>query len=218
MFAMLPLAALSVLPPACGHDPVGRTVERNRITSPARPPVMVQVASGFVFAGCFPFRLGDVATGTRYVFVEAEGARIRRLFIAQFEDIQPASKETYRYDMSAAETMGGLKVRPNTFAFSTADAMAEDPEAEAALTADFLLRAGYDVPDVWLASRFVALGAPDRRSEMIVFYMEPARTGTGLADLYRGEDATPVWLGLRGPLAERSRQAFTLLALREGAR
>lgn len=213
MVALLSLAVLSTLPPACGHDPVGRAVDRNLISSPARPPVGVQVAAGFAYAGCFPFRLGEVATGTRYVFVDAEGARIRRMVIAQFEDIQPGSKEIYRYDMSAAETMGGLKVRANTFAFSTVDAIAENPAAEGALTADFLLRAGYDVPDVWLASRFVALGAPDRRSEMIVFYMEPARAGIGLADLYRGEEATPVWQGLRGPLAERSRQAFAIVPL-----
>jgi hypothetical protein len=213
MLLLLPLVALSALPPACGHDPVGRAVERNLISSSVRPPVGVQVASGFVYAGCFPFRLGDVATGTRYVFVDAEGARIRRMVIAQFEDIQPGSKEIYRYDMSSAETMGGLKVRPNTFAFGTAEAMAENPAAEGSLTTAYLLRAGYEVPDVWLASRFVALGAPDRRSEMILFYLEPAPSRIGLADLYRGEEATPVWQGLRGPLAERSRQAFAIVLL-----
>jgi hypothetical protein len=208
---LLPLAVLLALPPACPHDPVRRSVDRNLLTSPARPTVAMSVQAGFVYAGCFSFRLGQVATGTRYVFVDAEAARIRRLLIAQFEEMQPGSKEIYRYDMTAAETLGGLKMRHNTFAFSTVDAIAREPQAEGALTAEFLVRSGYEVPDVWLSSRFVALGAADRRSEMIVFYMEPAQAGVALSDLYRGEDPTPTWQALRGPLADRSRQAFEIV-------
>ena len=209
MLAALAFAVLNVLPSTCPHDPVARPVEQGLITSPSRPAIAIRVGRGFAYAGCFPFELPGLARGTRYVFADAEGARLRRLFVLQFEEFLPESKETYRYDMSSAQDIGGHRFRPNTFAYSNAEGASEPNEGT--LTARFLAQRGYDVPDVWLASRFLTLGGEDRRSELILFYLEPAAAGIGLADLYKGEEPTPAWQALRAPLAERSRQAFEVV-------
>jgi hypothetical protein len=203
---------LNVLPSTCPHDPVARPVASGTITSPSRPAISVRVARGFAYAGCFPLEFPNVARGTRYVFVDAEGARLRRLFVLQFEEFLPASNQTYRYDMSSAEDMGGHRFRHNTWAYSNA-ASAADPN-EGTLLAAFLAQRGYEVPDLWMMSRFLTLGGEDRKSELILFYLEPAAPGTSLADLYKGEDATPAWQAQRQALAERSRQAFEVVNVR----
>jgi hypothetical protein len=208
MLAAVAFAVLNTLPSTCAHDTVARPVDRGLIRSPSRPAIAVRVAPGFAYAGCFPLEFPGVARGARYVFADAEGARLRRLFVLQFEEFLPSSKETYRYDMSKAEDLGGHRFRHNTYAYSNAASQA-DPN-EGTLMAAFLAQRGYEVPDVWLMSRFLTLGGEDRKSELILFYLEPAAAGATLADLYRGEEPTPAWQALRGPLAERSRQAFTI--------
>lgn len=150
-----------------------------------------------------------MARGTRYVFVDAEGARLRRLFVLQFEEFLPASKEIYRYDMTTAEDIGGHRFRQSTFAYNSAVDPSAAPD-EGRLTTAFLVQRGYEVPNVLLASRFLTLGSDDRKSEMILFYLEPAAAGVTLSDLYSGEEPTAAWTALRKPLADRSRQAFTI--------
>ena len=209
MLAAVAFAVLNALPSTCPHDAIARPVERGLITSPSRPAIAIRVAPGFAYAGCFAFDIGDVAHGARYVFVDADGARVRRLFVLQFEEFRPASREVYRYDMSAAEDIGGHRFRQNTWAYSNA-ASAKEPN-EGTLMAAFLAQRGYDVPDAWMMSRFLTLGGEDRKSELILFYLEPAPAGMGLADLYRGEEPTPAWQKLRIALAERSRRAFEVV-------
>jgi hypothetical protein len=209
MLLAVAFAVLNTLPPTCPHDPVARPVERGLVSSSSRPAIDIRVGAGFAYAGCFAFDVGGVAHGTRYVFVDADGARLRRLFVLQFEEFLPSSKEIYRYDMSSATDMGGLRFRQNTFSYSNAAGAAEPNEGT--LTAAFLVQRGYEVPDVWTASRFVTLGGEDRKSELILFYLEPAPAGVTLADLYHGEEPTPAWQALRTPLAERSRRAFEVV-------
>jgi hypothetical protein len=209
MLAAVAYGILNVLPSTCPHDAIARPVDRGRITSPSRPAITIRVGRGLAYAGCFPFEFPRVARGTRYVFVDAEGAHLRRLFVLQFEEFLPGSREIYRYDMSSAEDLGGHRFRPNTFAYSNAAGAAEPDEGT--LTAQFLAQRGYEVPDVWMASRFVTLGGEDRKSELILFYLEPAAAGTSLGDLYRGEEPTPAWQALRTSLQERSRQAFEVV-------
>lgn len=214
MLALVSSLFLAGLPPACVDDPIPRSVERGVVTSTARPAAVIRIARDFAYAGCVPFELAGTARGTRYVFVDAEGSRIRRMMILHFEEFLPQSKEIYHYDMSAAEDIGGYRFRQNTFAFSGAPGSA--PPGEAELTARFLAARGYDAPGLWLASRFVTLGSSDRRSEFIVFYLEPAEGGMTLGDLYHGEEATPAWQALRKPLTDRSRQSFAMAAPEAG--
>ena len=201
---------LGGLPPACVHDSIPRSVERGVVSSPSQPAAVIRVGRDFAYLGCFSFEVEEMARGTRYLFVDAEGSRVRRMLILHFEEFQPGSQEIYRYDMSSAEDIDGYRFRQNAFAFSGAMDSAH-PGSEAALTTAFLAVRGYEVPNLWLASRFVTLGSADRRSEFIVFYLEPAGGGMTLADLYHGEQETATWRELRVGLRDRSRQAFAML-------
>jgi hypothetical protein len=72
------------------------------------------------------------------------------------------------------------------FAFSNREAAQEKADGEVALTAQFLEGKGFTVPDEWLVARYVT-GAT-RRSELILFYMEPlSGSGVRLVDLKDGD-------------------------------
>jgi hypothetical protein len=88
----------------------------------------------------------------------------------------------------------------------------ENPDSESAKTQDFLDQKGYKIPDEWMSSRFLTLGDESRKSELILFYMEPvASTGHRLAEFYQGEKPTELWENISKDLDTRSRSAFRIL-------
>jgi hypothetical protein len=193
-----------------------RAVDNNVLTSRELPPIRITVDREFDYIGSFQFRLGDVAAGERYVFVDAEKGRVLRTVIAQFEGFLPQSDEIYRYDFSNAMQWNGFRFRDNTFAYNEPAYSKEHPGNEAALTAAFLRRKGFEVPEDWMVSRFVTLGDDSRKHELILFYAEDlATTGVGLDQLYTADDEpTETWERLRSELRKRSLKAFSVDALR----
>jgi hypothetical protein len=153
--------------------------------------------------------LGSAFEGERYVFVDAEGKSLRRLFIVQFEHVQRSSPEIYRYSFERAERIGSMQYIQNCFAFPGAQTIVTDARDEGTMTNNFLLSRGFQNPPLWLAARFVTLGASDRKSEMIIFYME-RNDHFALSDLYTGDEPTPLWLQMKPELLARARAAFAL--------
>ena len=162
---------------SCRTTADSRYVRHQTLVSKELPAIEIEVSPPFRYEGRFPFRIGDIAAGERLVFVDADGKKVRRLFVAQFESFLPESQEIYRYDFTNAMTLGGHRFRQNVGRYSTAALRAERPGNEAALMHDFLTARGYEVEDELMMSRFVTLGAGDRRSELILFYIENARGG-----------------------------------------
>lgn len=205
MKRILVLLALS----ACATGQSNRYVDSgNVLISRSTPAIRIKVDPAFHYIGRFDFRLDDVAEGERHVFVDADGRNIRRLFIAQFEHFLPESEEMYRYSFDRAERMGEHLFRHGTFAFSGAEA---EPGREAALTTAFLRKKGYLFSDEWMVSRFLTLGNPDRKSELILFYQEDvSSSGYRLADFSIGDEETELWKSISPQLTERSRRAFNI--------
>lgn len=198
---------------ACASTPAPlRTVKNNVLTSRELPAIRIRVAPEFRYIGSFPFRIGDVAAGERQVFAEVRNGRVVRTVIAQFEGFLPSSSEIYRYDFTNAPDWNGYRFRENNFATNEPQYSREHPGNEAALTAAFLREKGYVVPDEWMINRWVTLGDETRKHELIVFYAEDlAATGHNAAEMYSGEDATPLWTKMRGELRERARRAVEVL-------
>ena len=191
-------------------DPV-RRVQNNVLISDTLPAIRIQIDPAFRFEGSFPFRIQDIAEGYRYVFIDGNPKEVKRMFIAQFESFLPESTEIYRYNFDNALLMEGFRFRHSTFAFSMKEAMKENPDSEAAKTQTFLDKKGYTISDEWMASRFLTLGDDSRKSEMILFYMEPvASTGHKLGEFYKGEERTELWERISKDLETRSRSAFRI--------
>jgi len=167
---------------------------------------------GFKYVGSFDFTIPNIAKGKRYVYVDADRQkRVSRMFIIQAETIIPESNEIYRYSFANAERLGAHLFRHNTFAFSNAEGRRENPNGEGPLTVDFLAKKGFSLSDEWMASRFVAVPDPAKKSEIILFYMERVdRTGNSVTNFYNGQDPTPVWQKIAADLNSRSRKAFVV--------
>ncbi len=185
----------------------GRTVRGSQLRSRALPAVTIHVQQSFRYLGRFSFALGSDFEGERYVFADAEGQLLRRLLIVQFERVRSSSSEVYRYSFENAERIGSLPFLQNSFAFLGSRTIAAQPKDEGEMTNNFLISRGFRNPDLWLAARFVTLGATDRKSEMIIFYME-GNDQLHLSDLYTGDEPTAAWLRMKPEVVTRARAAF----------
>jgi hypothetical protein len=176
------------------------------------PRIKVLVDGTFSYLGQFPFKIAGVAGGERYVFAELNRGSVNRLFIAQFESFLPESHETYNYSFADAPSLGGHRFRQNEFAYSNRQAKAENPEGEGVLTANFLSGHGYRLEDELMASRFVTVPDPERKHELILFYIENvSSSGHRLEEFYVGEEGTPVWAAIAKGLATRSLESFKVV-------
>jgi hypothetical protein len=171
--------------------------------------VTIRIQPGFRFIGRFSFSLGTTFEGERYIFADSDNQRLRRLVILHFEHVKHMSDEIYRYKFESSEQMGSLQFLRNCFAFSGGRETVRSPRGEAEMTDNFLISRGFQIPTVWLVSRFVTLGAADRKSEMIVFYMEGSDQ-LALQDLYDGEEPTKRWEALKPEITARARNAFSI--------
>lgn len=190
-----------------------RNVEDNVLTSSALPEIRVKVDDSFSYIGKFDFVLKEMAYGERYVFVEANGNKITRLFIFQFEGYLPDNALTYNYDFTRAEPIGGYRFRQNTWAYSNRESQKKNPGGEGALTAEFLRNRGFEIEDELMMSRFLMVPDEERRHELILFYLENARTtGHKIASFYDASDTpTPHWKQISEGLTERSRASFVII-------
>lgn len=193
-----------------------REVRGQVIFSKALPAIEIHVAEGFTFVGAFDFKIRDAASGTRYIFADAdENFQIRRLIIAQFEAFLPDSGQTYRYDLSSGELMAGYRFRGNPYAFSNLEAKTRNPEGEAACTARFLAAKGFRFNDLWRMYRWLTVPDQSKRHELILFYVEPepdpAKT---IGDFYTPAGLMkPYWDALARTMKDASRNAWTLKPL-----
>jgi hypothetical protein len=187
----------------------GRTIRESELRSSRRPEVTIRVQPSFRYIGRFSFALGSAFEGERYVFVDAEGKSLRRLFVVQFERVRRSSHEIYRYSFERGERIGSMLFIQNCFAFPGVHTIAADARDEGTMTSNFLLSRGFENPPMWLAARFVTLGASDRKSEMIIFYME-RNDHFAMSELYAGDEPTPAWLQMKSDVLARARATFTL--------
>jgi len=193
-------------------DPaIERAVEGRTLRSSDLPAVAVTVPEGFRFLGRFDFEIGEIATGERFVFVDAEGSAAHRMIIAQFEAMRPDTDEIYRYSFDGAPERAGYRWRSNPFFFRHSDARASNPSGEAARTEDLLADHGLEIADEVMAARFLTVPDAARRHELILFYVERvADTGHEITELHEGNEATPLWEALSAPLMERGRAALDI--------
>lgn len=170
------LAILFLVPTIVLSGSSSIRVENNVLISDSLPQIKIKVDPEIPFEGSFPFKINDIAAGERYVFAESNGKKIKRAVIAQFEGFLPESSEIYRYSFANAISIGTHKFNHSTFVFTNAEAAKENPEGEAALTAEFLKKKGFEIPEGWIVSRFLTLGDESRKHELILFYQEDVQS------------------------------------------
>jgi hypothetical protein len=194
--------------PEQAATPPPRYLEDGVLVSTCRPVLRLRADTGFRYLGAHPFRIGDVAAGERHVFADTSGFRARRLLLLQFEGFLDGAEGSYNYRITNPTVLGGETYNQNVYLFSSRGDLA--PEGVA--TRAFLERNGLDWPDEQMMSRFVRTVDPERRHELIIFYIESmADAGYTLAEIGDDGGVRPPYRAVADSLTARSLRAFSIL-------
>ena len=213
VFGFLSMAACSGSEHSTQQDG-GREVSSNVLISPSLPPLAIRVDPKFSYLGKHPIRIRDVAGGERHVFAEVQAGRASRLVVMQFEGFFDGVEDEYRYDLSSSPVVAGFPFRSNGYAFDMAESLRDNPSGEAAATNAFLTEQGLEAPRYWMMWRSLTVADPERRHELIIFYVEDAESdGLTVDDLYDGDQETSIWLDLMDRLKESASRSIELAPL-----
>jgi uncharacterized protein (TIGR02246 family) len=151
----------------------GRSVNKNTILSLKNTPVRIDVDERLQNVGILNFPLKNVAQVERYVYARHdESKRIQRLFIAQFESLLPGAGGTYKFQVVNPTRLGNSDYQTDIGVFNFAERITENPGAEAEHTKALLDKSGLQADGDFLVARFARITSDDKRSELILFYLE----------------------------------------------
>ena len=215
---LLAITGCGAAKPTAPSDEARHVID-NVLISPGRPPLAIRVDPAFSYLGRHPIRIRDVAGGERHVFIDAEDGKAKRLVVMQFEGFLHGVDNQYRYDLSRSPVVAGFPFRSNGFAFDMAESLRQNPSGEAAATHAFLTARGLEVPRHWMMWRSLTVADPDRRHELIIFYVEDAQShDLTIDDLYQDDQETEVWLNLQRQLETAANRVFELAPLNDAGK
>ncbi len=204
------------------HD---RYVKGNTLISTINPRIMIEANQEFRYIGYFDFEIKansdeypaeylgkKVADSYRFVFANADkNIKIRKLFIVQFEGFLPKNNFKYNYNFDAAENIGNIKYRHNTWFYDNEKNVKENPGNEGAKTLEFLKSKGYVLEPDFMMSRYVGLASEDRKNEIIIFYIEMLKNSTGYSlNQYENSINKDKADSIRKDFVSRSKKSFII--------
>lgn len=218
---LLPLLVFALIPVVSVGQPV-RTFEDGRFVSSADPALEVRIAPEFDYLGSDSFTLKDRAAVERHIWVKAPKGEVEALIIFQFEGLMDGIEGAYsfgipeggnllyNYNIDAERVrLGALDYVHSTWAFDNEQSAREAPEAESARTVKLMAEKGLKLPGELMMSRYVTEVGPEKRNELILFYMEPlAFTGKRLSELENSDAGLAAYQTWAAELSERGLLAF----------
>ena len=186
-----------------------RTVEGNRVVSPALPAAALEIAAGMTYAGTQSFELYSVANAEQHFFVELDGSRIKRLLWIQFEGYHASNTNTYNYRDSTVEHSGRTWHR--RIAAAKVPPTDARPDSDGARARAFLREKGWTLgPDV-MSERLVWLLDSPARNELMLIYMEDLTDhGLTAADVNPGGSARDRWPAIAAAFHGRAVGVFSV--------
>ncbi|HYG81153.1 MAG TPA: hypothetical protein VD861_12230 [Pyrinomonadaceae bacterium] len=178
------VAVLALFAPAAAQQPA-RRVEGRTLVSDALPPVRIKFDKEFEYVGTQSFVLYESAQVEQHFFVDADGGRIRRMYMVQFEGYLPTNTHTYNYNIKDTVKLGGLDFMHDTNVVNVPAFRKQYPDSDAGRAAAFLEGKGYQLEgeDI-IFQRYVRLVDEAKRNELLVIYYENLKgTGFTAADL-----------------------------------
>src|SRR6185503_6123770 len=128
-----------------GDTAQARGMHSGDFVSPDDPPLRLRPDASWRYLGAADFDLEQVAHVERHHFVVADGARLERMLVLQFESILPGVDGFYRWEIQTPRELAGIPYQFNVFAFDADEAARERPGAEVAHTAQFLREHGLTI-------------------------------------------------------------------------
>ena len=163
---------------------VSRKVKGRVLTSNDAPKISLKFDKKFKFVGSHEFVLYDRANAAQYFFVEAEGKKIKRMFMLQFEGFLPNIDAKYDYNEPNTVELGGLKYFSNAeFVPNVELALKAVPDSDIAHAAKFLQDKGFVLMKSLVFQRFVRVVNESKRDEFIMLYIEDAENEKSIQGL-----------------------------------
>lgn len=165
-----------------------RSFHHDVFISKRLPEIAIRLPGTYHYLGSTAFVLRGLAEVDRHHFMESNSdGDLRSLVILHFESFLPAIGGSFNYRLpeppdrigpdfrfSPEEVrLGEHKYIHNTWFFDADEDIKSNPDAELAHTARLLNEFGYALPGELSMSRYARVVSEDRKSELILFYLEP---------------------------------------------
>lgn len=193
--------------------------------SKSLPEMRIQFSQAFKYIGKNTFILYQIAQVDRHHFVDVlSDGSVGRIIILHFESFLPGIDQIFNYRIPDPSNQSGPdfhyspeKVRigdqdyiHNTWFFDAHANIRENPEGELVRTAQLFNENGVNLPRELQMSRYVRVMDAERKSELILFYMEPLKqTGYKIADFVEGGRGEKVFEEMSAALTKRSGAVFS---------
>lgn len=201
-----------------------RTFKNNVFISKTLPEIAIRLPEAFAYVGQTAFILDQKAEVDRHHFLEPDAdGTVSRLIILHFESFLPTTDQTinyrppdpprhagpnYRFSLDPVQ-LGAHDYFHNTWFFNAEADVQAEPDRELGQTARLLSQHEYTLPGELRMSRYVRVVDAARKSELILFYMEPlAPTGFRLADFVEGGAGAANFDRLSAEITARSAAVF----------
>ena len=191
---------LLVLLPACGSaqpaqtgapsSKLERTVSGQTLRSHRNPAVSLTFDQYFKYLGGERFVLYNVADAEIHLFVDADEHRnIVRMFWVQFEGYLPNIPHIYNYRTKETARFGPVDFMVDVRPFGTPD----NPDSDSGHVKRLLEAHGLKWPASAVRARFIHLPNLDRRSELMIIYVEDAKYAQVPAEDLANWETTQRW-------------------------
>lgn len=213
------LIALAASFPARAADQVptivARKVQDRTIVSTELPAARFRFAEGFRYLGGQRFALGGHTDAEQHFFADADQqGRIRRLYWIQFEHKMPGNDGTYNYTSPGTAKLGGLSFVYDTKIYTDYAAVKAAPGSDVEKARAFLADHGLSLPHTAMRARMFHLPGTDKRSELMIIYVEARPADRMPKDAGNDMPADDKYPELAKGLMQHAQQSLKILPAR----
>lgn len=193
---------------------LSRTVAGNVLTSPADPAVRLTIDEAFEYLGGHRFELYGAAAAEQHFFATRHPDGATRSFIwLQFEAILPHNRASYDYSAARLRTeLAGLEFFTDVEPGQTWPILRHGfPGTDRYLALKFAADRGFPVPSDHAYARLVHIPDEERRTELLIIFMEDlGAQGLSADALEPGGASVDRWPAIESALLDRIRSVIEI--------
>jgi hypothetical protein len=213
------LIALMAAVPAWSADQVPTTVARKvdgqTLVSPELPPARFRFADGFRYVGGQRFALDGPTDAEQHFFADADAqGRVRRAYWIQFEHKMPSNNGSYNYVSPQTAKLGGLSFLYDTKIYTDYAGLKPAPGSDVEKARALLAAHGLHLPKTAIRARMFHLPGTDKRSELMIIYLEALSPDKMPKDAVNEMPADDKYPELAQALLRHAQQSLKILPAR----
>jgi hypothetical protein len=191
---------------------VARKVEGQTLVSPELPAARFRFADGFRYVGAQRFALNGPTDAEQHFFADADAqGQVRRAYWIQFEHKMPSNNGSYNYVSPQTARLGGLPFLYDTKIYTDYAGLKPAPGSDVEKARALLAAHGLHLPKTAIRARMFYLPGTDKRSELMIIYLEALAPDKMPKDAVNEMAADDKYPELAQTLMRHARQSLTIL-------